>query len=340
MTPFSRRDFHRIAAGGAAGLALAAAAGRTGAARPPFRVFMIQWRGDTDADRGMMDYLRRAGVEVEFTARDAAQDKAKLAAIVAEAKQARPDLIYAYATEAVLGVVGPVGGDAGRFVTDIPVVFAAVGDPVASNIVPSLDHGGRNLTGVIHLPPIPVQFEALNSFFAPKRLGLLYNSAESYGVGAVRQFQDIAGKADIEIAVETCVDAKGEPQEELIPPALERIAARRPDALYLPSTSFFLPLARPITAKALDLGMPVFSPNEQMMRQGSALAGLVASLNAVGEFAGYKIEQILVRGVAAKDIPIEYLSRFSLLVNMRVARRVQVYPPVTMLRYAELVDAS
>lgn len=331
----NRRRFLGLAA--AAGLA-AVAARPAWATRPSYRIALVQWRGDTAVDRGMRDYLARAGLAVDYTVHNAAQDRAALADIVQEVKAVRPDLVYAFSTEGALGVAGPVGGDPDRFITDIPVVFAAVGDPLSANIVHGMPLSGRNVTGVIHLAPIAVQFEALSSLFAPKRLAVLYNAAETYGRGAVEELRGIATAAGVELVVDSPTDADGKPQIELIGPALDRLAATKPDALYLPSTSFFIPLAETLTAAAVERGLPTFSANEPMIRRGTAMAGLVSSFYEVGQFAGYKVEQILAGGMPPAEVPVEALSRFSLLINMAPARQLAVYPPITMLRYAEVIN--
>jgi len=319
------------------GLALASVGSSLVAQERPHRIALVQWRGDTAIDRGLRDYLARAGIPVQYSVYDAAQDRAALADIVQEVKAARPDLIYAFATEGALGVAGPWDDDPSRFIHDIPIVFVAVGDPVAARLFPELPLSGRNVTGVMHLAPIAVQFETLMTLFQPRRLAVLYNSAETYGRAAVAQLREIAHKAGVELVVETPVDEQGQPQVELLEPALDRLAATHPDALYLPSTSFFIPLARPLTEAAVARGLPTFSANEPMIRNGKAMAGLVASFYEVGQFAGYKVEQILRHGVAPGAIPVEALSRFSLLLNMPVARELQVFPPITMLRFAEVI---
>lgn len=334
MMGLSRRRLLALGSGLVAGAVVPARAqGR------PFHVFAVQWRGATDVDRGMKDYLARAGVEVRYTERNARQDHKALAAIVAEIKRERPDLIYVFATEAALGIAGPVDGDPALYVTDIPVVFAAVGDPLSARLVHDLRKPGRNATGVMHLAPVSVQFEAMLSLFAAKRMAVMYNAAETYGRGAVEQLREVAARAGVELAVDTPLADDGKPRIELIGPTLARLAATRPDVLYLPSTSFFIPLAKPLTEQAVALGLPTFSANEPMIRSGDAMAGLVASFYEVGQFAGYKIEQILRGGKHPEQVPVESLSRFSLLINMRVSRRLRVYPPITMLRYAEIIDA-
>lgn len=332
--PVDRRRRLLLQAGG---LALASMGTALMAQDVPYRIAMVQWRGDTAIDRGLRDYLARAGIPVQYSVYDAAQDRALLADIVQEVKAARPDLIYAFATEGALGVAGPWDGDPDRFIHDIPIVFVAVGDPVAARLFPELPLSGRNVTGVMHLAPIAVQFETLMTLFQPRRLAVLYNEAETYGRAAVAQLREIAARVGVELVVETPVDDQGQPQVDLLEPALDRLADANPDALYLPSTSFFIPLARPLTEAAVARGLPTFSANEPMIRNGKAMAGLVASFYEVGQFAGYKVEQILRHGMTPGVIPVEALSRFSLLLNMPVARELQVFPPITMLRFAEVI---
>ena len=52
-----------------------------------------------------------------------------------------------------------------------------------------------------------------------------------------------------------------------------------------------------------------------------------------------KSEQILVGQTRPADIPVETLRRFSLIVNMEVARALHLYPPLAMLNYAEVIRA-
>jgi len=309
------------------------------ASLPPRRLLVVQWRGPTEIDRGLRDHLARVGLPVEYIVRDAGQNRDTLRQIVGEIAALRPDLVCVVTTEAALGVLGPVAAPVAALPAEIPVVFAAVGDPLAAGLVRGLPLSGRNATGVIHLAPIPVQYEAIQSLFTPRHVAVLYNQAESYGRSALAQMQSLCARNGIMVTVESPLGSDGQPRAALIRPALERLAARRPDVLYLPSTSFFIPLAEPLTEAALALGLPIFSGNEPMIRQGQALAGLVASFYEVGQFAGYKIEQILTGKARAGEIPVESLSRFSLLINMRVARQLKVYPPITMLRYAEVIHA-
>jgi putative ABC transport system substrate-binding protein len=67
------------------------------------------------------------------------------------------------------------------------------------------------------------------------------------------------------------------------------------------------------------------------------LLGLVSNYFNVGEFAAYKAEQILRKSKQPAQLPIESLNRFTFLVNMGAATKLGVYPPLSVVRMAELI---
>ena len=65
--------------------------------------------------------------------------------------------------------------------------------------------------------------------------------------------------------------------------------------------------------------------------------GLVSNYANAGAFAGYKAEQILLGKEVVGKIPIETLQRFALVVNMKTAKQLGIYPPLDMIKIAELL---
>ncbi len=117
---------------------------------------------------------------------------------------------------------------------------------------------------------------------------------------------------------------------------VQSLKARGAQWLYLPPDSFLGTQAKErVIPVAHEAGLPTFAATEQLMNAG-ALAGLISRYAAIGAFAGYKAEQIL-RGRAPQDIPVETLSRYSYLVNFKVARELKCVPPLSMFSYLEAV---
>ena len=68
------------------------------------------------------------------------------------------------------------------------------------------------------------------------------------------------------------------------------------------------------------------------------MLGLVSKYFLVGKLAGAQAERILVDGERAEALPVASLARFALLIRMPVALDLEVYPPLSLLRIAQVVQ--
>ena len=91
-----------------------------------------------------------------------------------------------------------------------------------------------------------------------------------------------------------------------------------------------------MAAAAKRENLPTFATTESLIdTKAPVLAGLVSRYRAIGEFAAYKAEQVLVGHHHARDVPVETLSRFVFIVRVDVAKALGFLPPITLLNYAE-----
>lgn len=312
----------------------------------PCHVFMVIHREGAIADSGFMDYLQDNGFNCRFTIRDINNDRAQLPAIVEEIKRTRPDLVYTQTTVITVTIAGPYDDpDPEKYVTDIPIVFALVSDPVEAGLVapgesedaPLLSH--RNLTGARHVVSHEVRLKAMLSYMPIKTLGVVYDETAEAQRSMIKEMEKLAAKYGIRLVKATAVNDQGKRDPDQIRPMVERIAAEKPDLLYIPPSNFFAQYADLLTGAALDLGLPTFCGIETYIR-AKCLAGLVAPFYGVGRLAGYKAEQILTGERRAGDIPIQTLSRFSFVVNMATAHALGAYPPMKILRYANVINSD
>ena len=93
-----------------------------------------------------------------------------------------------------------------------------------------------------------------------------------------------------------------------------------------------------IHSAALAMERPVVSAYEAKAAKSNALLAVAGRYHNVGQLAGYQGEQILVKKIAPGDRPIRSLSRFSYVINMRTAKRLKLFPPLSVLRYAEVIE--
>jgi putative ABC transport system substrate-binding protein len=144
--------------------------------------------------------------------------------------------------------------------------------------------------------------------------------------------------SSIEVLSAHPLGADGLPDVKQLAPMLDRMAALKPDLVYIPPVNFFGPHSDYLMQEALARKLPTFCAIEVQVKSGG-LMGLVVPFYNVGALAGYKAEQILLGKMAVQKTPIEVLSRFSYMVNMPTARALGLYPPMQILRFAQIIGA-
>lgn len=340
-TPGAWRRRRFVQCGLAAGLGVGSLGARAQTPRRP-RILMITFRGETEVERGFRDYLANAGVEAEILHRDADRDATRVEGILQEAQAFKPELIYTWGTPVTLAVTGRHDKPASHPLAGVPVVFALVAAPVQSGIVPSLAGHGRAITGAVHVVPTAVQMRAMQSYRAFTKVGVIYTSTETNSRVIVDDVRAFAKPAGIEVIERTLkLNAQGKPVADGVEDMIADMAKAGAQWLYLLPDTFLGSLYGRLTPTALRVRLPTFGAAELALRSGGALVGLVSRYHSVGQLAGSKAVDILVRNKPAASLPVQTLKRFSLIVNIEVARALGgLYPPIEMLNYAEVISPS
>lgn len=316
-----------------------ALAGPARAQEKKFRIAMLLWRGWDDAAQGFRDYLDQRGIKAEISIRDADQERDRVRSFAEEIRDDPPDLVFVWGTTTALEALGTVKrlGE-GRFINRTPVVFTIVTEPLANGLVASYDKPGRNVTGVLYLAPVESQMRTMLAYRTAKRVGAIFNPAEKNAALTVEEMGHVGGKLGFETVSEPIrLDNGGRPIVTDIPERVQALKKAGVDWMYIPPDSFLNFNRALLTDTALELKLPTFASAEAYMRSGKALAGLVSRYYNCGQFAGFKAAQILLEGKKPEDIPVEPLNRFSLTIRMETATMLDLYPPLSLLRYAEIV---
>ena len=314
----------------------------TGAHAETKNIYGVFWRGCEEVCRGFQDYISDAGMDVEFVIRDAQQDAAMLPIFLREARDMKVDLILTWGTSATLGVVGTLD-DVGKakFNNDIPHVFTVVADPVGVGLVKSLEKTNRaNVTGTFNRVPEAVNIKTIRSYKPSfKRLGLLYNANEPNSTLMRDEITALTKEMDFElVAIELELGSDGRPRVDDIPVKVAALKDAGVDFIYLGSSSFLDTNRDVFTGAAVKLGLPVLSPYERLVRDSEALFSIAARYFDVGRLAGTQARKILVDGMVPGDIPVARMTDFAYVVNMEVARKLNLFPPVAILQFAETVN--
>jgi putative ABC transport system substrate-binding protein len=237
----------------------------------------------------------------------------------------QPDLIIAVGTPGALAAKAAT--------TTIPIVFAAVADPVGSSLVKSLARPGGNLTGISvgtgsgwsgkHL-------ELLKEAVAPLSLvGVFINSAFSLHA-MVRPEVDAAartlGLTLRYIEVRTPDDVEG----AFTTLTREKLTA----VLVLGQPLWFAARAR-LAKLALDHRVATVVGWREAAEAGALLAYGEWNVDHVRRLPKY-IDRIL-KGANPADLPVEQPTTFRLTVNLRTAKALGLTIPQSLLQRADQV---
>ena len=307
-----------------------------------YTIFMMLWTGCEEACNGFQDYLVEAGLDVEFVLRDADKDHGRLPGFVAEARAANADLILSWGTSATRGTAGTLDDlEDPAYNHDIPHVFTVVADPVGSRIVESLDNTGRpNVTGTFNRVPEAVNIETIRIYDPDfDHLGMLYNANEYNSVLKYQELRALTAELGYQLTgIEMPLGANGSPRAEDIEPAIAKLEDAGVDFIYVGSSSFLDANRDIFTGAAVDHRIPVLSPYERLVKNSQALISIAARYYDVGRLAGMQAEKILVDGVIPGELAVARMTDFAFVINMTVAKELDMFPPIELLQSAETVN--
>lgn len=305
-------------------------------------VYMAVWRGCEEACEAFKKYFTTKTLDAQIVVKDAKRDKKMLPQFVKEARALNANLVVTWGTSVTLGMVGTLKDAADpRFINDIPVVFMIVADPIGAGIIKSYEKTGRtNVTGTRNRVPESVNIKTIRSYYPGfKRLGMLYNSNEKNAVLKVEELRALSNKMKFElVALQLELGTDGRPKAASIPARMEELKEKGVDFVYLGSSSFLRKNGDIFTESAVKNGLPVLSPYEALVRKSQALLSVSARYADVGALAAQQAQKILFEGATPGDLPVIGVKQFAYMVNMTVARKLNLFPPMDVLKYAETVN--
>jgi putative ABC transport system substrate-binding protein len=231
----------------------------------------------------------------------------------------------------VLAVTGAVTARAAKkTVTDIPIVFAVVVDPVADDVVASLERPGGNLTGVTSFDPQQArrQLELLKETLPGiKRVAILGDQGVS----------EALMKASEEEARSLTLEPQrlrvGGPSPDLSA-AFAAFKRDRAEALLALEEPVLGVHATAIAELAVRDHLPTMFPPSRAAA-GPLIAYGTSQVEAIRRMADY-VDRVL-KGAKPGDLPVERVTRYELVVNLKTAQQIGVAIPPGVLKRADRV---
>jgi putative ABC transport system substrate-binding protein len=216
--------------------------------------------------------------------------------------------------------------------TTIPVVFAGVGDPVASGFAVSLAKPGRNGTGVSVFATelYPKRLELLHQL-APKarRITYLLNSSNPL-TPRFLEATEIAART-LGVRLQT-LDARNTRELDVV---LQSLDKNPPEAILVGGDLLFLAHKAKVAAAVRKARVPAMFASEGYHEYG-ALMSYGPSLREAGRLAAVYVDKIL-KGAKPSELPIQQISRYELIFDLRLARELRIDVPRELLARADKV---
>jgi len=274
--------------------------------------------------KGFREALRQAGYiegqNILLEVRSGEGRASLLPERAAELVRLKVDLIVTSQTPAVLA--------AKQATSDIPIVMASAGDPVATGIIASLARPGGNVTGL----------SAASAELASKSLELirevtpaahlvaiLANEVDPFTQALLQQINQGARALGFEIM--PVMTRPSAPLEA----AFEAMSRGRADALVVQGTL----QSKELFELAIKHRLPTFAGSRQVARSGGLMSYSASDAEIHREAAGY-IDKIL-KGRKPADLPVSQPSKFELVINLKTAKALGMSISPTLLARADEV---
>jgi len=269
--------------------------------------------------QGFEDALSEAGfTDITYDLQNAEGDMATTASIAQ--KFAGDDL------DLVLGVATPTSQALAKAITDRPILFTAVTDPVGAGLVTDPEAPSANVTGVSDMQPVKPILELATTFRPDaKNIGMVYNAGESNSVFLVEQAEKDAATMGL-----TIVKAPAGTSAEVQAAAKSLIG--RVDAIAVIGDNTAVSALEAIIKVCEENKIPLVAGDPDSVKRG-AVACYGFDYYDLGKQTGAMAAMIL-SGTPIADIPVQFAENLQLSINEKAAAAQDVTIP------QELIDQA
>lgn len=263
------------------------------------------------------------GANLSFRYESAQGQPATAAQIAQKFAGENPNVIVAIATPSAQAMVTAT--------QTIPVVFTAVTDPVAAQIVKDRKAPGGNVTGISDFSPLEAQFDLIKELVpAAKKIGVVFNPGEANSVALLNAVKALAPARNLQI-----VEASAGRTADVSAAAQSLVG--KVDALYLPTDNTIISALGTVLAVGTDNKLPIFTGDTESVQKGS-VASIGFDYFQVGLETGAVVVRIL-KGEKPGAIPVSNASGSNLVINAKAAAAMGVtVPPAVLARAKQVIN--
>ncbi len=299
-----------------------AASGSVAAKTYKIGVTQIVAHPSLDAAReGFKQALKEAGINATYDEQNAQGDQATATAI-ANKFNSGYDLVLAIAT--------PTAQASAQVITKTPILFTAVTDPVAAQLVKSNEAPGANVSGTTDMNPVADQIKLVKTVKpTAKTVGVIYSSGEVNSEVQIKLAR-AAAQAEGLTLVEKTVTNTGE--------VAQAAAALEVDAIYVPTdnnvVSGLASIVQVAEAKKIPL---VVGEGDSVKKGGLVTYGI--DYTKLGHQTGEMAVKVLQGKAQPATMAVESQKELKLYVNTKAAARMGITLPADLVAKATDVGA-
>ncbi len=268
-----------------------------------------------------LGYVEGKNIVIEFRWADGKNDR--LPELAAELVRLKVDVLVTHAV--------PATRAAKQATTTIPIVTAAVADPVALGLVASLARPGGNITGstFFFAEIIAKRLELLKEAMPRITQVAVLLNPDNPSMGPNFRAMELKAKS-LKVVLQR-FEARGPNEFEN---AFSAMAKKRVDAVAVVEDPMFIANAKGLADLAAKQRFSSIGFNE--FAEAGGLIGYGANYLEMWRRAAYFVDKIL-KGAKPGDLPIEQPTRFELVVNMKTAKALGVKISQSILVRADKV---
>lgn len=258
-----------------------------------------------------LGYVDGKNSEFEFV--DAQNEMTTALAIIKEFEADEKDIIIAITT--------PAAQAAAPLSEKIPVVFAAVTDPIVAGLVDSLESTGRNITGTSDALDIEKILNlAITLTPGIKKLGYIYNTGEANSISCLEEVKEYAEEHNIEV-IEAAITNSSELQQA------SQVLVEKVDAIFTPNDNTVALGMQVLANVAREAKIPVYVGADSMVADGG-FATVGIEYTDLGRETALMAAKILDGVMKASDIPVKVFNEdLSTYINTVTAEAIGVTIP-------------
>lgn len=272
--------------------------------------------------KGLADEGYTDGENLEIDYKNGQNDMTNMKTIAQAFVADKCDVIVAIATPAAQAVLSET--------TEIPIIFAAVTDPVDAELVDSLENPGGNVSGTsdeVSAEAIMELAQQITPGF--KTIGALYSAGEDNSDSVVKGLKEYAAANGYEV-VESTVTNTSEVQQAA------QYLADKVDVVYSPIDNTVASSMAVATEIFNNAKIPFYVSADSMVQDGG-LATYGIDYTVLGKETGKMVAQIF-GGADVSKMAVVKMSDMNIYVNTKTADAIGVEIPQSILEKATVLE--